>query len=439
LARMKAEFPSSVDITMGSHELEQLFRVKSPLVARFRECVENRFSPAAYDYLTEFLESLPVAAIAQIGGKKVLFTHAGLTENTGSEIALINASIGRDHDRLHGVLSKPESDIKAISKLLSRVGADIMVSGHFHYPRLADTFDKGERVTDDGLLRIFNLPDKKLRLIAIQKRDGITGYVRLNRRNIGMPDENTSLARVPLWTEELERHKREFFLPNGERAAIPFGDGLCNFADHMIMQTAREITRKCSTDAERIRAISAWVRDNLPYGIGYGGYWDAPASETIRNILRPGSGHQKMGMCFNMSNLQIAMARALGIRSEFGIIYVSRERFRDIVPQIIYAFMGDFTEHVFPRFFLRDEKKWAVADLLRTESGDIEIRDRHLVYPDDEPDRLVYAANIDDLALGKALKHVRKERDRAQRWAETRREERAGRQNLRVNAALSQI
>ncbi len=188
------------------------------------------------------------------------------------------------------------------------------------------------------------------------------------------------------------------------RVVLPAPDtGLCDSDNELVTLTAESIVQDVThEDGPRAQALADWVYYNIPYAMGHGGYWDAKASETL---------HFGQGMCFNISNLFIAMARALGMRAEFGVVQVHKEAFKNMVPPERYQKMADLSEHIFARVMV--DGKWKIVDLAgyaRSE-GPV-LRPRPVFSGFALKESVEYRENIDELAFYKASKETREERDR---------------------------
>jgi|GEM_PF-4878793 len=178
---------------------------------------------------------------------------------------------------------------------------------------------------------------------------------------------------------------------------------LCDSENLLIAKTARIATEGCSTDEKKILALASWVADNISYGIGYGAYWDATASETLI---------RRHGMCFNMANLLIAMARSVGIEAEYGVVLRKKETFEGLVPQARYEKMGPTSEHIFARVFIKGE--WKIIDIgyaEKTKPAFLNEAEFLARLPFTMQGSIRYHSGLDALAYEKVRKDTRAERD----------------------------
>ena len=192
----------------------------------------------------------------------------------------------------------------------------------------------------------------------------------------------------------------KLFLEEFYRESILPVVGLCDHENDSIQDLSQTLTQGASNEREKLEKIATWVRDNVEYGIGKFGYWDAPASYTLK---------KRRGMCFNVSNLLIAMARSLGIRSEYGVVMVKKEAFKDLITDERYKEMGEASEHIFARFFI--DGKWLYVDFEHTKLNGNLITEEYLFHPLASPETVFYSPSIDELAQRKSRKDTHAKRD----------------------------
>ena len=70
-------------------------------------------------------------------------------------------------------------------------------------------------------------------------------------------------------------------------------------------------------------------------------------------------------MCFNATNLQIAMLRALNIPCRYAVVMVKRESAKGLIPDWRYKKINDLTEHVFGEIFING--RWMHTKIVRGE------------------------------------------------------------------------
>ena len=153
---------------------------------------------------------------------------------------------------------------------------------------------------------------------------------------------------------------------------------LCDWGDKAIMRRAKVARENNSTDSECAKDLWRWVKRVTHYSVGYGAYWDAPASETFKT---------KTGMCFNAANLLVAVARAANIPARYRFVELRKEALKGILPLNYLNLMGEQPLHIFASLFL--DGHWQDFDMQRSFQFDI-------------TDTLGHSAVIDKLALRKA-------------------------------------
>jgi hypothetical protein len=172
---------------------------------------------------------------------------------------------------------------------------------------------------------------------------------------------------------------------------------LCDWQSPEIGKKAEEIAGSAPTDEEKARRISLWIKQNVKYALGHGAYWNAKASDTLK---------LRKGMCFNVTNLQIALLRSLGIPCRYGVVLIKKESAKHRIPAWRYKKMSQTTEHIFGEIYIQG--KWRRFDIERNE--DFDGQDKWKRY--DLPETKYSKAILDDLALKKAKKDTHEERDR---------------------------
>lgn len=129
----------------------------------------------------------------------------------------------------------------------------------------------------------------------------------------------------------------------------------CNFSDSSAStRQARELTSRCATQADALRAICNWVADNVKY--------DNAKAEKLANatgyIPNPDDTlTTKTGICFDYASLGAAMLRAVGIPAQVVTGYVSPN---GLYHAWIMAYI-DGTWHT--ATFTVNPKEWSRVDL----------------------------------------------------------------------------
>lgn len=130
--------------------------------------------------------------------------------------------------------------------------------------------------------------------------------------------------------------------------AIKFNDEIDNMA--------REITKDCSTEKQKAKALYTWVGSNIVY--------DDNKADVVLNgegdTKMPESGaiiayQTKSGICFDKASLYVAMARAVNLK----VRLISGE-----------AFDGEkYVGHAWNEVYLNDEQRWISVDTTFYDGG----------------------------------------------------------------------
>lgn len=134
----------------------------------------------------------------------------------------------------------------------------------------------------------------------------------------------------------------------------------CDSTHPEVVNLAAKLAR--STDKET--AIAVWDFITLfDYRFDF---WNVKASETLA---------KRQGMCTNKANLQIALLRANGIPSAYGVMKIRRSAFERIATTEFFAKISPITTHVFCYVYLNG--RWVASDA---------TRDRKLIYDNPKVD-----------------------------------------------------
>lgn len=123
----------------------------------------------------------------------------------------------------------------------------------------------------------------------------------------------------------------------------------CDYDHPDIIRQARAVTATLSSDTDKAVAIFYWVRDKVLYRVGD---WQKRASETL-NV--------REGTCTNAANLFVAMCRAVGIPSGYGVLRVKgKSYFGPVMPPLFRRFMNEESVHIYAIVFLNGS--WIQVD-----------------------------------------------------------------------------
>jgi len=172
---------------------------------------------------------------------------------------------------------------------------------------------------------------------------------------------------------------------------------LCDWESAEIRKKAEQIAGNAPTDEEKVRRISLWIKHHVEYALGHGAYWDTKASDTLK---------VRKGMCFNLTNLQIALLRSLSIPCRYGVVLIKKESAKHRIPPWRYKKMSQTTEHIFGEIYIQG--KWRRFDIERNEDFDTQGKWGRYDLPETKYSKAV----LDDLVLEKARKDTHEGRDR---------------------------
>ncbi len=123
----------------------------------------------------------------------------------------------------------------------------------------------------------------------------------------------------------------------------------CDCSEPIIKSLAHELTKHCSSDTEKAVVLFEYVRDNILYGFGE---WGKKASTILA---------ERKGMCTNSANLLIALLRAIGIPSGYGIMRVdTREYFGPIMLPMFKDLVSEQSVHIYTYVYLGG--RWVKCD-----------------------------------------------------------------------------
>ncbi|WP_419657176.1 transglutaminase domain protein [Desulfosarcina variabilis str. Montpellier] len=111
--------------------------------------------------------------------------------------------------------------------------------------------------------------------------------------------------------------------------------------EERIESTVKRITRGAETDAEKMKRIYYFVRDEIKFG------WIYPQEIPAQKVLK-----NRRGVCMQKANLLVAMAREAGLKARFHFMYVHKTALDDFLPQFAYKRWIDPFPHAFPEVYL---------------------------------------------------------------------------------------
>lgn len=131
--------------------------------------------------------------------------------------------------------------------------------------------------------------------------------------------------------------------------------GITDWDNPAIIAKAKEIVGDETDDYRKAEKIFSWIDDNIVYAFDLN--WDAPASE----VLEAGYGH-----CGNITNLTVAMLRAVNVPCRIRVEWIDKEVFRGFADESLFAQIGSLrggqTKHSLAEALIGGE--WHMLDLL---------------------------------------------------------------------------
>ena len=112
-----------------------------------------------------------------------------------------------------------------------------------------------------------------------------------------------------------------------------------------IESVVKRITKGAETEAEKMKRIYYFVRDEIKFG------WVYPQEIPAIEVLRHGRG-----VCMQKANLLVAMAREAGMKARFHFMFVYKTALEDFLPGFAYKRWVDPFPHAFPEVYLNG--KW---------------------------------------------------------------------------------
>ena len=108
---------------------------------------------------------------------------------------------------------------------------------------------------------------------------------------------------------------------------------LCDCDNAELQHRAKEIVGGAESPKEKALKIFYFVRDAIPFGL------DCPNAKASRTL------NKGLGCCYNKTNLQMALLRAVEIPARCHYVHQSKELFKPIIPRLIYERMPHLAGH----------------------------------------------------------------------------------------------
>ncbi len=121
---------------------------------------------------------------------------------------------------------------------------------------------------------------------------------------------------------------------------------LCNFSDASIQKLKQKLLGQLKEPEKIANKIYDYLRSQIYYEFDF---WPVSASETER---------KKTGMCFNKSNLMIALLRACHIPCLYSFFWIGKNGFRFTSDPVMFDKIQDRTVHAYVEVYLEKQKEW---------------------------------------------------------------------------------
>ncbi len=121
---------------------------------------------------------------------------------------------------------------------------------------------------------------------------------------------------------------------------------LCNIDSSEIKKTARQLFTNLNNSEQKAQKAYNFIRNKILYSLDS---WKVSASETL---------HKKSGMCFNKSNLMIALLREAKIPCLYSALWISKEAFAWMKNLKLYEKISPQTVHLYVEVYLGEKIGW---------------------------------------------------------------------------------
>ena len=121
---------------------------------------------------------------------------------------------------------------------------------------------------------------------------------------------------------------------------------LCNFSDESIQNLKKQLTGNLTESEKIANKVYDYLRTHIYYEFDL---WPVSASETDR---------KKTGMCFNKSNLMIALLRACKIPALYSFFWIGKGGFKFTSDSVMFEKIQDRTVHAYVEVYLEKQKSW---------------------------------------------------------------------------------
>ncbi len=121
---------------------------------------------------------------------------------------------------------------------------------------------------------------------------------------------------------------------------------LCDFRHPLLLQLQQKLVGKLSESEKIANRVYDYLREDILYEFDF---WPVKASETMS---------KQTGMCFNKSNLMIALLRASRIPCVYTLFWIGKEGFRFTSDPEMLKKIQARTVHAYVEAYLGEKKGW---------------------------------------------------------------------------------
>ncbi len=121
---------------------------------------------------------------------------------------------------------------------------------------------------------------------------------------------------------------------------------LCDFSNPALRALNEKLFQLSLSPARQAERVYDFIRQKILYGFDG---WEVKASETLA---------KSWGMCFNKSNLMIALLRAAKIPCLYAAFWIRREGFRFTTDPKMFQKISPLTVHLYVEAYLGDKIGW---------------------------------------------------------------------------------
>lgn len=121
---------------------------------------------------------------------------------------------------------------------------------------------------------------------------------------------------------------------------------LCNSEHPLVQNISQQLFTGLNSSEQKAEKAYQFIRNKIPYALDH---WGTSASQTLE---------KSQGMCFNKSNLMIALLRSEKIPCLYSAIWISKEAFSWMRETALYEKISPETVHLYVEVYLGQKSGW---------------------------------------------------------------------------------